>query len=514
VGGLRELDVWLAGWTSTARVRVAAEAERWFTFLEFRTDPDLAVSEREERIRRDETEQALLRAAAGRLAGSRQVLTDALRIVADRRSGVRLALAGTKLPDRFLELPSDQAFVMRLGHLTWLETWRWIRRNLPGLLRYGEEYLGRLWPRLGAELELWEELERRILESGTYEPKIAEIVDEIAPRRGSTGRPGIDPRLRGERPLRVAIAGPHIAGADALALAVTRLAAENGVGGRVVAGQEDKSGSLAVLVDIPSPFRDKERATEADIIDFLRKVSDHQPDIVLLDYGYPVRLPLTDSNAHERPLLERLRRQVLLIAAGGNKVATTAMEEVTAPGIYPEVLAVGSMDGSGQLQPYTEWIPELRKPDVLMLDQLVGTALEGALARDALSGLDDPLGPSTHGSSFAALHAVGAAILVWSTHPDLTPDELRDLLRHASRPVETDSEPRPRALTVQAAVTEARREVIRKTLQNGPCGLQALAAITGLEPRLVSGILDVLLAEHEVRRITRGRLERYELTQG
>lgn len=532
--GWHDLVEWLAGWGALANACLAAAAERWYRRSEAdRTTPP-GGPQGEGGDGRDESEQRLLRAAAASLAGVRQTLSDNLRVIAERRSGFRLVIAALKLPERFLELPSDRRFEMRLGRLTWSETWRWIRRNLPGLLRGGEEYLARLWPRLGADLELWEMLERRILESETEGQTIPSIVDEIAPDRRFPGRsgtsrrprgwrpqtsesrggpflpPGIAARPRGERPLRVAISGPHIASADALALAVTRLASEHGFGGRAVVDEEDESGSLAVLIDVPSPFLGKDRVSEAEIVQFLRAVSEAQPDIVLLDYGYAVRLPLPAPGSHERPLLERLRRTVLLVAAGGNKDPNGSAADLTAPGVYPEVLAVGSLGGSGRLQPYAEWNPRLGKPDIFMVDQLLGTAFEGALTRNALHALDDSLGPGTHGSSFAALHAVGAAVLVWSTLPALTPGELRDLLRRAAEPVKARSRRRPLALTVKAAVAEARLDLIRNTLREGPCSLQALAAITGLDPRLVSDSLERLL-DREVRRLTGARLERFEL---
>ena len=257
VSGLHELQEWLAGWTSVARKVVATEAENWLTYFESRAEAESSAAGGGER----ERQQEVWHAAAQRLASMRRGLDKALCRIAERRSGVRLAVVGDRLPDEFLNLPSDQRFVMRVGRLTWHETWRWIRRNLPGLLRYGEEYLARLWPRLGGDLELWEELEQRILELGTDEPNVTKIVDEIAPRRpaGRTQPPGIH-LPRGERPLRVAVAGPHIASADALAQAITRLAAEHGIGGRAVAGEEER-GSLAVLVEVPSPFRDGRSAT-------------------------------------------------------------------------------------------------------------------------------------------------------------------------------------------------------------------------------------------------------------
>jgi hypothetical protein len=495
VSELSELHDWLSGWSRTARDCVASEAARWLRYLDSSTGP--TPEELKERARKDELEQPLLRKAARALVGARDVLSDAFSIVADRRSGVRLAVVAEKLPDKFLNLPSDQRFVMRLGRLTWFETWRWIRRNLPGLLRYGDEYLERLWPRLGTELELWEELERRILEPGINEPPILKIVDEIVPRPPSTNTtlPSID-LPRGGRPLRLAVAGPNVEAAEALALAITRLAAEYGIGGRVGVQAEDERGSLAVLVDVPSPTRDGMLST-LQIRSFLHEVSDRQADIVLLDYRYLVDLPL--SSGPETDLLGRLHHRMLFIAASGNLNRMDDPKKVSAPGVYSEVLAVGSLDNNGCLQAYAEWIPELRKPDIFMVDQLIGTDLERTLGRGGL------------GSSFAALHAVGAAILVWSTLPDLTPDELRELLCRASRPVEMDSEPRPLMLTVQAAVEEARRELMRRTLREGPCSLQALAAITGLELRLVNDTLDLLLSNKEVRRLTRGRLERYEL---
>jgi len=335
------------------------------------------------------------------------------------------------------------------------------------------------------------------------------ILEQIAPHRPSvhTPVPGID-LPRGERPLRVAVVGPHIASADALAHAVTRLAAEYGVGGRAVAGEEER-GSLAVLVEVPSPFRDRPGATEREILDFIQKAAEHAPDIVLLDYGWTVHLPRQMYVTSERQALRRLSYRALLIAAGGNTDINTRKGDATAPAIYPEVLAVGPIDADGRLQSYAEWTPELSKPDIFMQDELIGTALEGALAKYRPQSVQ-----LIGGSSFAALHAVGAAILAWSTLPDLSPDELRDLLRRASRPIEMRSTRQPLALTVQAAVAEARREVVKRDLKEGPSSLQTLSAISGLDLRLVNQSLNALVAGGEVRRLTRGRLERYELRQG
>ncbi len=457
-------------------------------------------------------------AAFVRLGAMRQALDEALRVVAERRSGVRLAVIADKLPEDFLELTSDQRFVLRLARLTWPETWRWIRRNLPGLLRHGEDYLERFWTRLGADLALWEELEFRALEPAQKAPDLEALVEAIAPRaRTGNKRPGWVVAPRGQRPLRVAIAGPLISSPAELARAITRLAREHGVGGRVVTDEDDERGSLAVLVDVPSPFDKDGGADESAIVGFMRDAAAQQPDIVLLDYGYDVPLPMPGADEHERPWLARLRHRALLVAAGGNEGEARDRKVVSAPAVYPEVLAVGALNAAGQLQPYSEWHPDFGKPDVFMSDQLLGSALEAALSPAALQGVDaGPLGPGTHGSSFAAIHAVGAAILVWATLPELDPDELRDLLRRACTwvpPMPKGLQARPRALTVAAAVAEARREVIRRALHDGPCSLVALTGITGLAPTLVSANLRELIAADEVRCLTRGRFERYELVR-
>src|SRR5262249_7262883 len=139
-----------------------------------------------------------LRKGCERLTLTRKALDQSLRMVAERRSGVRLALSASELPEDLLNLSSDQRFVLRLGRLTCGETLRWVRRNLPGLLRYGEERLERMWPRMGPDLKRWEDLEQRVLSWTPGEPNVEEILDLIVPRQGANLRPGS--RLSGAAP--------------------------------------------------------------------------------------------------------------------------------------------------------------------------------------------------------------------------------------------------------------------------------------------------------------------------
>ena len=148
-----------------------------------------------------------------------------------------------------------------------------------------------------------------------------------------------------------------------------------------------------------------------------------------------------------------------------------------------------------------------------MADQLMGTALEGALSQEAWSvgRSDEEARQGTRGSSFSALHAAAAAILVWSLLPDLSPRSVRRLLRAASTPIEPHKRgTRPRALTIGDAVTRARRQLVRRTLDDGPCSAQSLAAITGLDLGIALRTLADMVSTSDVRRLP-GRLERYEL---
>jgi hypothetical protein len=112
---------------------------------------------------------------------------------------------------------------------------------------------------------------------------------------------------------------------------------------------------------------------------------------------------------------------------------------------------------------------------------------------------------------------VAAAVLVWSILPDLTPRGVRRLLVQAARPIPVakDDGPPPLLLKFEDAVALAREELVRHTLRGGPCSFQALAAITGLDLRVVDRTIDGLLNQSPpvVRRLSRGRLERFELIE-
>jgi hypothetical protein len=465
-------------------------------------------------MRRDDSRNVM--AALNALDAVRRSLGASFTNLADRRSPARIVITASDKLKLFLDVPDELVFEIRLAQLTWSEHWRWIRRNLPGLVSYGEEYLSRLWLRLGTQLDRWEELERRVLHERGKAVNLAELAAQIAPRRPTRPADGaVLNARRGERPLRIAVAGPHLAGPQALAEAMTRLAIEHGIGGRVVLGS-DEGGALASVIDEPTPFDDTGQATMVMILKWLQRVFSKQPDIILLDYGSRRRIPQSPEaspeainkslqTGPEHDFLRSAPHGSLLIAAGGNRTDGEPPNMVTVPAAYAEVLAVGPLDDAGKLRPYAEWHPQLIKPDLFMTDNLAATALARALKPQMFR----PAGDSVWGSSFSALHAVTAAALVWSILPELSPRAVRRLLAKASTPI-PGAEP-ARGLNMKDAVALARAKVVDRTLKTGPASLQTLSAITGLDVQVLSATLHSLIDQGRVVRLTSGRLERFQL---
>ncbi len=110
---------------------------------------------------------------------------------------------------------------------------------------------------------------------------------------------------------------------------------------------------------------------------------------------------------------------------------------------------------------------------------------------------------------------------------ELQPSDIRDLLVEASRRISRTKVVKNakgtrkgqgirktkviRALTITDAIELARRRLVEKTLKDGPSSLQTLSAITGLEGRVLSSILEPLIKKGHVVRLATGRLERFQL---
>ena len=449
-----------------------------------------------------------LKAALCSLEQVRTKLTEALEVLAERRSPARIVLTAVDMPPRFLDLPEGSILEMRLAPLTWPDTWRWIHSSLPALNSFGEQYLSQVWPRLGAQGDRWEELEGRVVRDRGKAVDLQTLARQIAPRRKGPARGAEDlAARRGQRPLRIAVAGDHLGSVADVAEAFTQLAAKHGLGGRYVLSA-DEAGALAMLIDEPSPFTEGEHLTWEKIRLWVRQVLARRPDIVLLDYTSEVPKEALEQPRDwdaQRVLLRSSQNLSLLIAAGGHLVQNPDM--VSVPSAYSEVLSVGPLDNDGKLRPYAEWHPDLIKPDLFMADDLSQTELKTALKPDRLKYF---MSSSSWGSSFSALHAVAAAALVWSILPDLSPRAVRELLVEACQPV--GGEETARSLTIEDALSTARRRAVARALRSGSASFQTLGAKTGIEAQILWATLDSLLRDEKVVRRTAGRLERYQLS--
>jgi len=448
-----------------------------------------------------------------------EALADMIVRLVRRSSTCRVALVVDELPEGLLREVDDLVFPIRLGEVTWPEMWRWIRRNLPGLVKFGQERLKDVWSKyLGSDPEFWTDLERRIAAGGLHHSlsPVADVRDLREPAsdlenvalqvcsrrtRKRSSRPPTGARRvsRRDRPLVIAAAGSLEAGhADQdhqrlpyslFQARLNQLADEHGIGGRASAEVADQD-TLAVLVSVPSPFRSG-ASQLSDMVEWCRDVGASQPDIVLLDFGMP---------AQEEPEALRLARRyafpsyrTLQVAAGGNSGELPEFVPEF-PAWDDEVLAVGALDETGRIRSFSTRNGKDRKPDIFATD------------------IFDP-GRPLQGTTYSAAYAVVAAILAWTLLPERTPRGLRRFLIECAVPIDAKTKSWPRRLDLDEVLAAARRERVLKTLGRGRASLQAIVAMTGITWRYAEMTLNDLEERGRVASAPVGRDILFELLE-
>lgn len=454
---------------------------------------------------------------------------EALGALVQRRSETRLALATAReLSSLGGDLPNACRRVIRLQPLAWPEVWAWVRRNLPVLTRYGNEALSPYFADLGAYLELWSDLADQVQAGRAVRAEdLSDLVKDVArrvsalpsnrsepppifgaPRQprsparpagagmGAAGAPedGRTPQdtpaaapVSGSSraPLRVAIAGPHTDGRTVeFSRAITAVAAQLGVGGRVVTGDApDGTSSLGQLVDLPSPFGSKGTATTADLLRWFGEALAARADVVLLDFGAPNPTPMWED------LTRSASEGRLVVAAGG------ISEGPVYPAWFPGILAVGALEADGSPAKYSSFDPEKGKPEIYAPKTTDDSALEGV-----------PVRPGMEGPSFAALHVVMAAILVWASDRSQRSEDVRDRLLSSARPGPGGI----RILDLPSALDDVRRQLLLDVLERGALETGELLAEAGMRSELALPLLDAMTGERTVRKVTEGSVERWE----
>jgi hypothetical protein len=454
-------------------------------------------------------------------------LREALGALVQRRGETRLALATTReLTTLGGDLPNACRRVIRLQPLAWPEVWAWVRRNLPVLTRYGNEALSPYFADLGAYLELWSDLADQVQAGRAVRAEdLSDLVKDVARRVSAlpsdrsepppifggsgatlTARPAgvgagaaatlevgpspqeaptaLPPEVS-RAPLRVAIAGPYTDGRTLeFSRAITAVAAQVGVGGRVVTGDAlDGSSSLGQLVDLPSPFDQKGTASTADLLRWFGEALSARADVVLLDFGAP----------NPSPMWEELTRSAaegrLVVAAGG------VAEGPVYPAWFPGILAVGALEADGSPASYSTFDPSMGKPELYAPKTTDGSPLEAV-----------PVRPGMEGPSFAALHVVMAAILVWASDRGQRAEDVRQRLLSSARPGPGGI----RILDLPLALDDVRRQLLLDVLERGALETGELLAEAGMRSELALPLLDAMATEGAVRKVTDRGVERWE----
>jgi hypothetical protein len=475
----------LAGKRTTARGR-RSPMEWWERLLEDLSGARLAIA---------------LDDADGLHEARAESLLSALKKLVQRRGETRIAVALSREVNMLWEdLPAPSRQLLRLQPLAWPEVWSWIRRNVPVLTRFGSEVLSPYFADLGTHLEQWSELGVVIAtRNGFTAYDLPDLVQDVVQRTNmlvaadpappattNEGRYGTDTRESSQGPLRVAIAGPHTVGRTLeFSRALTSLAASFGLGGRMVTAEAaNPTSTLGQMVDLASPFDSNGRAKTSQLFAWLNAVVGAGADVVLLDFG------ASPSPVWESVVGKAEERGLLLIAAGGNEHPKPSY-----PAWIPSVLAVGAIGSDGNRTDYSTWEPQAGKPDLFAPETTDGTLLAKVPNSEGLKG-----------TSFAALHAVFAAILVWATDRRQTASMVKEVLIRTS---EAGAEG-IRVLNLQAALTDVRRRLLLDALEEGPLETGMLVTKAGLRPELALPIIEKLQDQGTVQYVGTSRVKQWE----
>jgi len=418
-------------------------------------------------------------------------LTSAVQQLADRRGTCRLALLGSDLPDGLVDLRAGYVTTLRLLPFAWDELWVWIRRNFPVLFRYGKAGLAEHYTQLGNDLEAWRDLSVRVAQQ-TGEIDLQALVSEIAHARRPSAplpaaAPAPDPAAipRTQRPLRVAVVGPHIKSPQAFAQAMTTLAAQYAVGGRVVTSSLASASTLAELLPIDSPFAgtpeaESKKDIRQRILEWLRSAEALRPDIVLLDYGGE------RTDTEQDAIITRLGRTALIVAAAGNN---GVVKQVSHPARLANVLAVGALAADGNRTEYSSLDADGGKPELHAACTLRDTPLGSAL-----------IDPAMEGTSASALLVAAAAALAWSINPGRGRIWLRQLLLDSATTIPlTKPATTILGLDIARALTAARARAVLDALGTSEAAYPDLQGAVGLSATVLDAVLHYLLEEKEIR---------------
>ncbi|MGC3004515.1 type VII secretion-associated serine protease mycosin, partial [Streptomyces sp. G35A] len=178
---------------------------------------------------------------------------------------------------------------------------------------------------------------------------------------------------------------------------------------------------VRVILEDGDPSRAKARSTRGNALaEGIRWAADHGADVINLSLGDDSASAHPESGEDEA-IQYALRKGVAVVASAGN--GGEKGDHVSYPAAYPGVITATAVDRYGTRAPFStrRWYATVSAPGV-----------------DVIIADPDQKYYEGWGTSAAAAFVSGAVALVRSAHPDLTPAQIKRLLRDTARNAPAD----------------------------------------------------------------------------
>jgi subtilisin family serine protease len=178
---------------------------------------------------------------------------------------------------------------------------------------------------------------------------------------------------------------------------------------------------VRVILEDGDPSRAKARSTRGNALaEGIRWAADHGADVINLSLGDDSASAHPESGEDEA-IQYALRKGVAVVASAGN--GGEKGDHVSYPAAYPGVITATAVDRYGTRAPFStrRWYATVSAPGV-----------------DVIIADPDRKYYEGWGTSAAAAFVSGAVALVRSAHPDLTPAQIKRLLRDTARNAPAD----------------------------------------------------------------------------
>ncbi|WP_030225262.1 type VII secretion-associated serine protease mycosin [Streptomyces sp. NRRL WC-3626] len=178
---------------------------------------------------------------------------------------------------------------------------------------------------------------------------------------------------------------------------------------------------VRVILEDGDDARAKARRTRGNALaDGIRWATDHGADVINLSLGDDSASAHPESG-EDQAIQYALRKGVTVVASAGN--GGEKGDHVSYPAAYPGVIAATAVDRYGTRAPFStrRWYATVSAPGV-----------------DVIIADPDHKYYEGWGTSAAAAFVSGAVALIKAAHPDLTPAQVKDLLKDTARNAPAD----------------------------------------------------------------------------